>query len=277
MKQKKLETGQIHEVVVVDTDHQGLWLDAGSERLFIPRQELAEPVSIGAVLRVFLYRDEDGETQATLKLPLATAGEFAALRVKKIVPEGVLFELGRGFELPVAMDEIPFRPKLGERTLVRVELDEDGNLCGSCRITDFLETSRDLKFGQQVELMVWRTTDLGVKMIIDSRFEGLLYADEPIDAQIGQTLVGFVARLREDGKVDLSLNPGGKAGADIGREKILQALTSGKGFLALNDNSSPEDIRRLLGLSKKQFKRALGGLYKQGKVEILQAGIRLKS
>ena len=276
MKQKRLEIGQIHEVVVVDLDRQGAWLDAGSERLLLHKQDLAQPVSVGDRLRVFIYRDQDGDTQATLKLPLATAGEFAALRAKKIVPEGVLFELGRGFELPVSMDEIPFRPKQGERTLVRVELDEDGMLCGSCRITDFLESSRDLKFGQQVELMVWRTTDLGVKMIINNRYEGLLYADEPIDAQIGQTLVGFVARLREDGKVGLSLNPGGKAGADLGRDKILQAL-AGNGFLPLNDNSSPEDIRRLLGLSKKQFKRSLGSLYKQGKVELLQTGVRLKS
>ena len=276
MKPQTLDIGKINEFSVVDVDRQGAWLDAGCERLLLPKQELTQMVSVGDLLRVFVYRDQDGDVQATLKLPLATAGEFAALRVKKIEAEGVLFELGRGFELPVAIDEIPFRPKPGERTLVRVELDEDGNLCGSCRITDFLETSRDLKFGQQVELMVWRTTDLGVKMIINDRYEGLLYADEPIDSQIGQTLVGFVARLREDGKVDLSLNPGGKAGADIGRDKILQAL-AGSGFLPLNDSSSPEEIRRLLGLSKKQFKRSLGSLYKQGKVELLQTGIRLKT
>lgn len=275
MKQKALDIGQVHEVRVVDVDRQGAWLDAGSERLLLPKQELAQPVALGDLLRVFIFRDEDGDIQASLKLPLASAGEFAALRVKKIVSEGVLFELGRGFELPVSIDEIPFRINPGERTLVRVELDEDGNLCGSCRISDFLTTSQGLQFGQQVDLQVWRTTDLGVKMIIDDRYEGLLYADEPIEAQIGQKLVGFVARLREDGKVDLSLNPGGKAGADIGRDKILQAL-AGSGFLPLNDSSSPEDIRRLLGLSKKQFKRAVGSLYKQNRIELLQTGIRLK-
>ncbi len=267
--------GQINEVTVVDIDQQGAWLDAGSERLLVPTQELAQPVALGEVLRVFIYRDSDGDIQATLKLPLASAGEFAALRVKKIVPEGVLFELGRGFELPVAIEEIPFRPKQGERTLVRVELDEDGMLCGSCRISDFLEAARGLAFGQQVELLVWRSTDLGVKMIIDNRYEGLLYADESIETQVGQNLTGFVARVREDGKIDLSLNPGGKLGSDIGRDKILAAL-AGSGFLALTDNSSPEEIRRLLGLSKKQFKRALGGLYKQDKIEMLQTGIRLK-
>jgi predicted RNA-binding protein (virulence factor B family) len=275
MKQKTLDIGQINEVVVVDLDHQGAWLDVAGERLLLPKQELVQPLSLGDSLRVFIYRDQDAEIQATLKLPLAIAGEFAALRVKKILAEGVLFDLGRGFELPVAIDEIPFRPKQSERTLVRVELDEDENLCGSCRISDFLESAQGLKVGQQVELQVWRTTDLGVKMIIDNRYEGLLYADEPIESQVGQTLVGFVARLREDGKIDLSLNPGGKAGADIGRDKILQAL-AGSGFLPLNDSSSPEDIRRLLGLSKKQFKRAVGSLYKQNKIELLQTGIKLK-
>ncbi len=283
MKQKKPNIGQINEVVVVDIERQGAWVDAGGERLLLPKQDLAREVSVGELLRVFIYRDQDGDIQATLKLPLAMAGEFAALRVKKALPEGVLFDLGRGFELPVSIDEIPFRPKQGERTLVRVELDEDGMLCGSCRITDFLETAQGpmvgqlagLNIGQQVELLVWRTTDLGVKMIIDDRYEGLLYADEPIEAQIGQKLVGYVTRLREDGKVDLSLNPGGKAGADLGRDKILQAL-AGSGFLPLNDNSSPEDIRRLLGLSKKQFKRAVGSLYKQNQIELLQTGIRLK-
>lgn len=275
MKPDMPNIGQINEVSVVDVDQQGAWLDAGSERLLVPKQELAQQVTLGEMLRVFIYRDQDGDIQATLKLPLACAGEFAALRVKKVLPEGVLFELGRGFELPVAIEEIPFRPKQGERTLVRVELDEDGMLCGSCRIGDFLAAAQGLKFGQQVELLVWRSTDLGVKMIIDNRYEGLLYADEPIDAQVGQNLTGFVARVREDGKIDLSLNPGGKVGTDIGRDKILEALAGG-GFLPLNDNSSPEEIRRLLGLSKKQFKRAVGGLYKQNKIELLQTGIRLK-
>ena len=276
MNKKNLEISQIHEVRVVDSDRQGVWLEAGGERLFLSAQEVDPLPAVGDLLRVFIYRDEDGETRATLKLPLATAGEFAALRVKKIVTEGVLFDLGPGFELPVAIDEIPFRPKLNEQTLVRVDVDEDGDLCGSCRITDYLENASDLTFGQQVELVVWRVTDLGVKMIIDNRYEGLLYADEPIEVQVGQKLTGFISRMRDEGKIDLSLNPGGEAGAEIGRDKILQAL-AGKGFLPLTDNSSPEDIRRLLGLSKKQFKRALGGLYKQGQVELLQTGIRLKS
>ncbi len=275
MTQKRLNLGQINELAILDIENQGVWLDAENERLFLPQEELSRKFSVGERIQVFVYRDQDGDLQATLKFPLASVGEFAALRVKKILAEGVIFDLGRGFELPVAIEEIPFRPKHGERTLVRVELDEDEMFCGSCRITDFLRAADGLKFGQQVELQVWRTTDLGVKMIIDGQYEGLVYADEPLESQAGEKLVGFVARVREDGKVDLSLNPGGKAGVDLGREKILEAL-AGSGFLPLNDNSSPEEIRRLLGLSKKQFKRALGGLYKEQKIEILQKGVRLK-
>ncbi len=275
MRQNKPPIGRISEVIIERLDQQGAWLRSLPAPLLLPQQELAATPAVGERLRVFVYRDQERNLLATLRLPLAEVGGFAALRVKKILPEGVLFDLGRSFELPVAIDEIPFRPGPGERTLVRVELDEDELLCGSCRIADFLETAQGLRVGQQVDLQVWRQTDLGVKMIIDGCCEGLLYSDEVTEVQTGQHLVGYVARLREDGKVDLSLNPGGRAGADIGRDKILQAL-AGSGFLPLNDNSSPEEIRRVLGLSKKQFKRSVGSLYKQKKIELLQTGIRLK-
>lgn len=275
MIQSKTAVGRIHELKVERLDHQGAWLEARPQPLLLAQKELNRDLAVGEKLRVFVYCAEDGKPRASLRLPLAEAGDFVVLRVKRILREGVYFDLGGGFELPVASEEIPFRPRPAERTLVRIELDEHDGLCGSCRIGDFLEKPQGLKVGQQVKLMVWRTTDLGVKVIIDGCFEGLVYADELPDARPGQRLTGYVARLREDGKVDLNLNPGGRAGVDIGREKILQALV-GKGFLPLHDNSSSEEIRRVLGLSKKQFKRALGALYKEGRVELLQSGIRLK-
>jgi predicted RNA-binding protein (virulence factor B family) len=274
MKTEKLPLGRILPMSIERVEEKGVWLKAGTERFLLPTREIQQPLKAGETIAVFVYCDAEGEIRISHKLPLAEVGEFAALRAKQILPEGVMFDLGRGFELPVAIDEIPFRPRQNERTLVRVELDADGMLCGSCRISDFLLPQQDLAVGQQVDLLVWRTTDLGVKMIINGSHEGLLYAEEAGGLQLGQKLSGYVARLREDGKVDLSLNPGGKIGTDIGRDKILQALSQ-SGFLPLHDGSSPEDIRRLLGLSKKQFKRALGSLYKEKKVELLPTGIRL--
>ncbi|NCO53280.1 MAG: GntR family transcriptional regulator [Deltaproteobacteria bacterium] len=273
--QNEVFSGKLNQLIVTHIDQRGAWFETSLGPAFLPASELNELVVPHASLNVFILGRPGKDLRASLRLPLAQVGEFAALRVKKILPQGILFDLGRGYELPVAYDEIPFRPRAGERSLVRVELDAEGQLCGSCRIDDFLEAPRGLKVGQPVALMVWRSTELGIKMIINGRHEGLVYAGELAHAQPGQQLTGYVARLREDGKVDLSLNPGGRAGIDLGRQKLLQALES-SGYLPLHDKSSPEEIRRLLGLSKKQFKRAAGTLYKEQRIELTSSGIKLK-
>lgn len=274
--QNEVFPGKLNQLIVTHIDQRGAWFETSLGAVLLPIAEVSEQVMPKASLKVFVLGQAGEDLRASLRIPLAQVGEFAPLRVKKILPQGILFDLGRGYELPVAYDEIPFRPRAGERSLVRVELDDEGQLCGSCRIEDFLETPRRLKVGQQVALMVWRSTQLGVKMIINGCHEGLVYAAELAQAQPGQQMTGFVARLREDGKVDLSLNPGGRAGIDLGRQTLLQAL-EGSGYLPLNDNSPPEEIRRLLGLSKKQFKRALGTLYKEQRIELTSTGIRLKA
>jgi len=273
--QNEVFSGKLNQLIVTHIDQRGAWFETSLGPVLLPASEINELVVPHASLKVFILGQAGKDLCASLRLPLAQVGEFAALRVKKILPEGILFDLGRGYELPVAYDEIPFRPREGERSLVRVELDDEGQLCGSCRIEDFLEAPRGLKVGQSVALMVWRSTELGIKMIINGRHEGLVYAGELAHAQPGQQLTGYVARLREDGKVDLSLNPGGRAGIDLGRQKLLQALES-SGYLPLHDKSSPEEIRRLLGLSKKQFKRAAGTLYKEQRIELTSSGIKLK-
>jgi len=273
--QNEVFSGKLNQLIVTHIDQRGAWFETSLGPVLLPASEINELVVPHASLKVFILGQAGKDLCASLRLPLAQVGEFAALRVKKILPEGILFDLGRGYELPVAYDEIPFRPREGERSLVRVELDDEGQLCGSCRIEDFLEAPRGLKVGQSVALMVWRSTELGIKMIINGRHEGLVYAGELAHAQPGQQLTGYVARLREDGKVDLSLNPGGRAGIDLGRQKLLQAL-EGSGYLPLHDKSSPEEIRRLLGLSKKQFKRAAGTLYKEQRIELTSSGIKLK-
>jgi predicted RNA-binding protein (virulence factor B family) len=268
--------GKVTPLIVSRIDQRGAWFETLAGPVLLPAAEVGELVVPGAKLNVFTLGRPGRDLQASLRLPLAQVGEFSALRVKKILPQGILFDLGRGYELPVAYDEIPFRPRGGERSLVRVELDDCGQLCGSCRIGDYLEPPRNLQIGQQVALMVWRCTELGVKMIVNGRHEGLVYASELATAQPGRQMTGYVARVRDDGKVDLSLNPGGRAGIDLGRQVLLQAL-AGSGYLPLHDNSPPEEIRRLLGLSKKQFKRAVGTLYKEQRIELTSSGIRLKN
>lgn len=273
---QNLAPGKVNRLVVARLDQRGAWFETSAGSLLLVAAELPGNIAPGAELNVFVLGTPEQGFTASLRIPLAQVGEFAALRVKKKLPQGILFDLGRGYELPVATDEIPFRPREGERPLVRVELDDCGQLCGSCRIGDYLEPPRELRIGQQVAMMVWRCTELGVKMIINGRHEGLVYAGELNGAQPGEQMTGYVARVREDGKVDLSLNPGGRAGIDLGRQILLKSL-AGSGYLPLHDNSPPEEIRRLLGLSKKQFKRAVGTLYKEQRIELTNTGIRLKT
>ncbi len=274
MANEKMVVGSCCELKVEKIERGQVWLAAGNERLTLDLAEAPARLQAGAMLRVFLQRNASGRLGCTTRLPLAGVGEFVALRIKQKEREGVIFDLGNGYELPVAMEEIPFRLQPTERPLVYISLDEDENLCGSCRIADFLEKPRDLKVGDQVALQVWRKTDLGVKMIVNGRCEGLLYAEELGRVVPGEKLTGYVSRVRADGKLDLSLNPGGRAGIDIGREKLLVALRQSS-FIPLHDGSSPEEIRARLGLSKKQFKRAVGTLYKEKKIELLSKGIRL--
>jgi predicted RNA-binding protein (virulence factor B family) len=196
MKQNMPPLGRVSTLTVERLDQQGAWLMSIPEPLLLPQAELVPSVVAGERVRVFVYRGDEGKVLATRRLPQAEVGSFAALRIKEIQPAGVIFDLGRGFDLPVAIEEIPFRPRSGERTLVRVELDEDEMLCGSCRIADFLSVAQGLRVGQQVDLQVWRQTDLGIKMIIEGRCEGLLYADDAPNVQVGQHLVGYISRLR---------------------------------------------------------------------------------
>lgn len=274
MKDKDLDIGRCLELVVENVEPRHVVLIAGSERLLLERDEVPAGLKPGERVRVFLQRSETGQPVATTRLPLAGVGEFAALRIKRQLRAGVIFDLGNGYELPVAREEIPFRPRPEERPLVYITLDEDENLCGSCRIADFLSPPRGLKVGEAVELQVWRQTELGIKMIVNGACEGLLYAEELSRVRPGERMTGYIRQLRADGKLDLSLNPGGRAGVDIGREKLLAALEP-TGFLPLHDGSSPEEIRSRLGLSKKQFKRAVGTLYREQKIELLTKGIRL--
>lgn len=276
MIQTDPDIGRVTERLVESIEPHKLWLNAAAgERLSLSISEAPTGVRVGDRLRVFVQREAAGSLVATTRLPIAEVGEFAALRIKRRLHEGVIFDLGTGHELPVAFEEIPFRLLPNERPLVYISLDADEKLCGSCRIDDFLSPPAGFKVGDKVALQVWRKTDLGIKMIVNQTTEGLLYAEEVSRVRAGEKMTGYVRRLRADGKLDLSLNPGGAAGIDLGREKLLAALEPG-GFLPLHDGSSPDEIRARLGLSKKQFKRAVGTLYREQKIELLAQGIRLR-
>ena len=271
-----LEIGKIHHLVVEKTDDRGIWLRSDGELLLLPRKEAAAAVEVGELLPVFLFRDKNGQLQATLRLPSAQVGECALLKVRSIGSPGAFLDWGVEKDLLVPLSQQPERMQAGRSYLVRIALDREGRPYASARLDDWLEEfCPDLRAGDAVDLLLWTFTDLGAKVVVNHRYIGILYRDELQSRMTpGMMLSGYVKRVREDGKLDITLRQVGSEGAEAARRVILTALQE-ENFLALHDQSPPEIIQARLGMSKKSFKKAVGSLYKAGLVELTPEGVRL--
>jgi len=268
--------GRTQSLNVIRVDERGLWLGSESEPVLLPRRE-GEEVRVGDVLTVFVFGIHDGIAQATMQRPRAEVDEFALFPVSQLTEHGAFVDWGIGKELLVPFRKQPVRMELGQAYFLRVCLDREGRPFGNGRIDSCLESPPStLGAGCKVDLILWQFTDLGAKMIVNQRYGGLLYRDElPAGARPGDRFNGYVRQLRSDGKLDLTLRAVGVDAAEEARGALLAALES-SGALPLNDQSPPAQIQQLVGLSKKAFKKALGGLYRAGIVEMSPAGIRMK-
>jgi len=268
--------GRTQTLKVISVDERGLWLGSESEPVLLPRRE-GDEARVGDALTVFVFGLHDGIAQATKQRPRAEVGEFALFPVSQLTEHGAFVDWGIGKELLVPFRKQPVRMELGQAYLLKVCLDREGRPFGNGRIDSCLEAPPPtLIAGSKVDLMLWQFTDLGAKMIVNQRYGGLLYRDElPADARPGARCNGYVRQLRADGKLDLTLRAVGVDAAEEARVPLLAALGR-SGTLPLNDQSSPEQIQKHLGLSKKAFKKALGGLYRAGVVVLTPEGIRLK-
>lgn len=271
-----LEIGKTASLEVLRAVPMGLILGSAEQEVLLPTRYVPAGTSPGDVVEVFLYTDSEDRPIATTEKPLAEADEFACLRVVSVGPVGAFLDWGLPKDLL-----LPFRSQLarvrpGQRVVVRVLRDSvSGRPVATAKIERFLENPPDdLREGQSVQLLVYERTDLGIKAIVDGRFGGLLYRESG-DGRlgIGSSRVGYVQRIRSDGKVDLSLTPSGKAAVDDAREALLEALRGAGGRLELGDHSEPDEIRRILSLSKKAFKRAVGALYRERRIRIGPASI----
>jgi len=272
-----LELGRMNVMKVNTIDERGAWLRDGREQVLLPKREVADPFAPGDVLNVFVYADSSGNPVATLRQPLAEVGEFALMRVSQVNVHGAFMDWGLAKDLLVPPKEQPETMKPGHSYLVKVRLDREGRPIGTARVDKCLcSADESLENGQEVELIVWQFTPLGAKVIINHRFGGLLYRDEIGDRfNYGDHLKGYVRRIRSDGKVDCTLSLGTKSDFDDAKGKIMQALVAHKGNLPLHDKSPADQVQKMLGMSKKLFKKGVGGLLKTGLVELTDSGIRL--
>lgn len=272
-----LEFGRMNQLKIYEIDEEGAWLRAGREEILLPKRELDEEISKGDTVSVFVYADASGNPVATLRQPFAEVGEFALLRASQVNVHGAFMDWGLFKDLLVPVKEQLEPMKPGRRYLVKVRLDREGRPIGTARVEKGLSAvDETLSEGQEVDLIVWEFTEIGAKVIINHRFRGLLYKDEIGERlKYGDHLKGYIRQIRADGKVDCTLNMGTRSDRDEARAKVMKALIDHDGFLPLHDKSPAEDIQEMLGLSKKLFKKGVGGLYKAGLVELTDDGIRL--
>jgi predicted RNA-binding protein (virulence factor B family) len=273
-----LQVGNYNKLAVSRITASGAVFKTDEGDVLLPLRLLPTGVDVGSLLDVFVYIDSDERLTATTKRPRAVVGEFALLKVKEATTVGSFLDWGLEKDLLLPYGEQIQPVRRGDQVLVRVYLHSSGRIAASAKLEKFIVPPDDtLAAGDEVDLLVYACTDLGAKVLINNCFGGLIFHTElAVTPSCGDRLKGYVRKIRDDGKIDVTLRKGGALEAAKDREIIIDALTAHNGFLPLTDKSSPETIAALLRLSKKSFKKAVGGLYKEGAVSITTEGIRMQ-
>lgn len=257
----------------------GLYLDGGElGDVLLPHREVPKDNVIGGFLDVFIHTDSEDRPIATLVKPNAMPGEFAKLKCLAVTGVGAFLDWGLPKDLLVPFREQTTRMQPGKSYLVHVHLDEvSGRIIASARLARYLDrTPHDFKPGQQVELVVFGKSPLGYKAIINSTHSGLLFAEGVFQGlQAGEKTTGYIAGIRPDGKIDLTLHAPGRSRVQGLEERIVAELSARGGYWAVGDHSPADEIHDELGVSKRTFKQSLGALLKKRLIRIEERGIRL--
>lgn len=277
---ESIQAGEWYPLRVLKQLGFGLYLDGGEAgEILLPKRFAPAEVQPGDVLRVFLYHDSEDRLIATTQEPKGIVGDIVLLHCVGATRQGAFLDWGLMKDLFVPLSQQLSHMKPGGHYLVRLYRDErTGRVAASEKFQSLLqETAEGLEPLQIVPLTIWRQTELGYLAIIHHRFLGLLYfSDLYRDYAPGDTLQGFIKAIRPDGKIDLAPGEAGYARVEDASQKLLRLLEEHDGYLPYHDKSNADDIRDFFGMSKKTFKMAAGGLYKQGKIEFTQQGIRRK-
>lgn len=275
-----LETGHFNQLKVLEIGAHAAILDGGpAGRLPLPLLQCPEGLVANDELEVFIYLDAEGDPVPTTTRPAAELGEVAWLEVVDVNDVGAFVDWGLPKDLFIPFAEQQHTLSKGSHTLVRIYLDNQGRLAGSTRLDHWIkDQAQGLKQGDKVSLVIAEKTELGFKAVINHEYWGLLYGNE-LYRRIhrGQLIDGYVKQVRDDGKIDLSLNQPGfsKDKMESVSSAILASLQEHDGFLPLTDKSPPPEIYAAFRVSKKVFKQALGALYKKRRIVLEDTGIRL--
>lgn len=273
-----MQLGKTQTLKIAEKNYSGLFLeDENGVKAFLPKIFASESAEIGDEMEVFVYQDDD-KLKATTEKAHAEVGEFAIMSCVQSLPTGAFMDWGIIKDLFVPYKQQKAKIQEGKNYLVYVYIDDVlGLITGTTRFKRNPHYD-DLPFqkGEKVHLILMGESELGWNVIINKKYIGLIYASDvykklfPLSEE-----VGYIKTIREDGKIDVSLQPEGYENIDEFQKTILDKLEMNYGLLYLSDKSSPEEIKEELQMSKKNFKKAIGGLYRDQKIEISEDKIKL--
>lgn len=275
-----LNIGRFNELTVLRQLPRGLQLDGGKHgEILLPKQYTTDDMKVGGVVNVFIYRDSEDRLIATTQTPLAMVGDFAYLNVVDESPVGAFLDMGLARDILVPFSEQTHRLEKGRKVLVRIYLDDSDRLTASTKLDTFLydtDETKAYKTGDHVNIVIGAKTDLGIKVIVDGTYWGLIYHSDvfqPLNR--GDKHTAFIKRIREDQKIEIVLQKPGFERVEGLAGDVLEKLKAENGFIPLSDKSNPEDIKKMFHCSKNSYKQAIGVLYKQRLINIEKDGIHL--
>ena len=272
-----IKLGSYNNLIIKRQTRVGLYLvDQDDNDILLPNKYVPEAFELGDQLEVFCYLDNEERPVATTLKPYVQREEFAFLQVAEVNEYGAFLDWGVEKHLLVPFREQRQQMLQGQWYVIYCFLDSKSfRLVASSRLDRYLNNEEmQLHQGEEVKLMVSRKTDLGWELIVNNKHKGLVYSDEVYkDIAPGDKLLGYVKKIRDDKKLDISLQPMGHQKLEPSAEKVYDILLKNNGVLKLHDKSDPEEVKAKLQMSKKTFKKAIGMLYKSRKITIKEDGI----
>lgn len=271
--------GEKQELTVVKTVAFGVYLSdslQGEERVLLPKKEVPEGTAGGSRLQVFLYKDSSDRLIATTREPVVTVGHTAVLKVRELSKIGAFLDWGLEKDLLLPFREQTAKLYPGDECLVALYIDKSSRLCATMKVYHYLQTRSPYQIGDTVEGRVYELSqNFGAFVAVDDKYTALIPAREvPAEVKPGDKVRARVTGVKEDGKLDLSIRDKAYLQMDEDAEYVMQVIEEFEGVLPFDDRVSPDIIKREFGLSKNAFKRAVGRLLKQGRIEIRDKKIR---
>ena len=271
--------GEYNVLKVIKEKPMGIFLDDGDIGILLPKRFVPAGTKIGDEIKVFLYHDGEDRPIATTQKPFGILGDIVRLKAVNVTHQGAFLDWGLMKDLFIPKSKMKsFMQPMGEY-LVKIVMDEQtGRLAATEKLESFLSNENlTVKVKDEVELIVYRKTDIGYEVIINNIHKGILHFNEVYrNIETGDRFSGFIKNILPENKIDVAAGKPGYKRVEDEAEKVLRLLKENDGYLPYHDKSSPEDIYSFFGMSKKTFKMTTGNLYKQHKLLFTKTGIQLK-